>query len=815
MKSRRGFRGRAGRGRAFRHSARALGATAAAALALGGWLRVYGFPRFVRQRAVVALRDAGLDVTFSRLRLQWPAAVVADGATWRLHPEQPYPRVSAEALALRLDPLDRLRGGPGVRGIEVRDGRLELVAPPRGGARATGSRIDRVFGRARFEPAGLRIESLRADLFGMDLSAEGLVLGVGRPGAGRAARTGGLVPEGVLRQAPRLAAGLAQLDFPVRPAVRATFLVDPQAPDATEIDVTGSAAEARYRGLPVRGATLAWSARGARHRLEAALAVPPAGRLALRAALDTAADTVEGALSAELPLADAWAMPWPEGVRRTWTRLRPEGTALVRVEAETPGPVPRAGVLAAWDARVRVVRAGLLGAWFERFACGVERRGDRLRFHDIEAVVGRGRAAGPASGEVSVDLAARRYDGRGTAHFDPHEVLAWLPPGQAESIGSAQFPAEPPYVTAAFGGGLDRIETFRLEGVVAATNFLYHGGGVRSLHARLTYRDDTLRLDDVRVERPEGGLAGWAEMDYARERVRFEVDSRMNPHAVARAIGPAPHRFAQQLRFEGPCRIRARGLVDYGAYEATDLEGEVEGRALGVEWFLADEARFRVTMRGRRLRLEDVQGAYHGGAFAGAASFVLAAGGDGHTAYEASGTLANVDFAAAYRDIARQPGGSYRGRLYGEGRVAGRMGEGQGGTVTGEGRIGIRDGELFKIPLFGGLSRLLARLYPGLGFATQGDFSGTFAVADRKVVSEDARLLGGLLSVRARGAYRFDGRMKYAVQVQPMRKGPVAEVLRFLTFPVTKLFEFDLGGTLGDPVWEPRNLPKELFLLFE
>ena len=36
-----------------------------------------------------------------------------------------------------------------------------------------------------------------------------------------------------------------------------------------------------------------------------------------------------------------------------------------------------------------------------------------------------------------------------------------------------------------------------------------------------------------------------------------------------------------------------------------------------------------------------------------------------------------------------------------------------------------------------------------------------------------------------------------------------------LTFPVTKLFEFDLAGTLDEPKWEPRNLPKELFLIFE
>ena len=46
-------------------------------------------------------------------------------------------------------------------------------------------------------------------------------------------------------------------------------------------------------------------------------------------------------------------------------------------------------------------------------------------------------------------------------------------------------------------------------------------------------------------------------------------------------------------------------------------------------------------------------------------------------------------------------------------------------------------------------------------------------------------------------------------------KGGVAQVVRFVTSPVTKLFEFHLGGTMNEPKWTPSNLPKEMFLIFD
>lgn len=129
--------------------------------------------------------------------------------------------------------------------------------------------------------------------------------------------------------------------------------------------------------------------------------------------------------------------------------------------------------------------------------------------------------------------------------------------------------------------------------------------------------------------------------------------------------------------------------------------------------------------------------------------------------------------------------------------------------------MNIRDGYLFQIPLRWQLSQWLSKLYSGLGFATQTEFDSAFVIRDGHVHSDEARLKGTLVSLRGEGDYYFDERLDLTVQVQLLQKGLVADAVRWVTSPVTKLLEFRLGGTIREPQWRPENLPKELFFIFD
>ncbi len=152
-----------------------------------------------------------------------------------------------------------------------------------------------------------------------------------------------------------------------------------------------------------------------------------------------------------------------------------------------------------------------------------------------------------------------------------------------------------------------------------------------------------------------------------------------------------------------------------------------------------------------------------------------------------------------------------RGALDATGKISGMIGQGQGPTVTGSGTAKIRNGFLMETKLFAGLSYLLSKIMPSFSAFAQTEATGDFAIRNSRIRSEDIRLEGTVFSVKAGGSYGFDNTLDYVAEVQLMRGGVVASLVRWATMPVTRLLEFRLGGTLADPTWKPQNLTLDVF----
>ena len=365
-----------------------------------------------------------------------------------------------------------------------------------------------------------------------------------------------------------------------------------------------------------------------------------------------------------------------------------------------------------------------------------------------------------------------------------------------------------------FYGQVSRIAELRLAGTLRAKDAIYNGTQLSAFSTRLSVTNQVMRLDELVLERPEGRLTGWMRQDFKDRTISFDVDSRMQPYAAARVIGPFAHRFLQKFRIEGPVHIVAAGTADYGERRRNDVRAEVEAEGFGMRWFAAEQAAFHFEMKERRIELTGLRGQFHGGGFTGHAVFQLADGDETRAHYAVEGRLAGADFKQILHDMSSAPP-ACEGQLATDFALSGFIGVGQGGTAAGSGHLEISGGKMMDIPLLGGLSKILTYLYPGLGFASQNDFRAPFTIAGGQVHSDEAELLGELMTIHGKGDYRFDERLKFVVEVKLLRSGPLAEALRFLTLPLTKLFEFELQGTLHAPKWEPRNLPREMFLKFD
>jgi hypothetical protein len=100
----------------------------------------------------------------------------------------------------------------------------------------------------------------------------------------------------------------------------------------------------------------------------------------------------------------------------------------------------------------------------------------------------------------------------------------------------------------------------------------------------------------------------------------------------------------------------------------------------------------------------------------------------------------------------------------------------------------------------------------GFGYASQSDFTSDFTIKDGVIPSDKLFLKGNILSIAGPGSYQFDGRKIGAdLKIQLFKEGILSDALKVILWPIRKLIEVQLTGTLDDPDWQPKNLPKEIF----
>jgi hypothetical protein len=124
----------------------------------------------------------------------------------------------------------------------------------------------------------------------------------------------------------------------------------------------------------------------------------------------------------------------------------------------------------------------------------------------------------------------------------------------------------------------------------------------------------------------------------------------------------------------------------------------------------------------------------------------------------------------------------------------------------------MRRGVVFRLPLFGGMTDALTKAVPGLDFALkQTDVHTPFEIRNGRISSQDVQIEGDVLSLTAKGDYRMeDGALAFDVQVRPMKdKTLLGQAMRALAYPISRLFEFRLEGTLDRPRWSVFNLRHE------
>ena len=136
---------------------------------------------------------------------------------------------------------------------------------------------------------------------------------------------------------------------------------------------------------------------------------------------------------------------------------------------------------------------------------------------------------------------------------------------------------------------------------------------------------------------------------------------------------------------------------------------------------------------------------------------------------------------------------------------------------NGHGNLSLRDGLIWDIPIFGIFSDVLNGMVPGLGSSRASAGTCTFVITNGVIRSDDLDIRSTGMRLQYRGTLDFQGQVNARVEAGLLRDmwlvGPVVSTV---LWPVTKLFEYKVTGSLGDPKAEPVYLiPKVMLLPFQ
>jgi len=735
-----------------------LGLTVLALLLALLHLQVVGLPAALARRLEARLRFREGAVTFGRIRVSlFEGVVVSDVRVYR-HGDPGAPVGQAGRLCLQVHPLAWLRGREGgVSGARIADGRLSVrvQADPGGGRALPERRLDICVPSAeiRWAAAGRRL---------IVESCEARA-----PGVRLAAR-------GALRFPPR------RPPAPAGPA--------PAAPDAGP-----SAAP----WLTLRGA--AWM--DAWDRIAAA--VGGSGPVNLEVVFD--ADPAAPATWDISLRADARNTRWDSVQMDAW-----------RLEGRWRGSAG-IGSLEWKNAAVGGVSfpAGRLRAAFD---------GRTLELREGEARAGAGAGAGPLRLSGTFDVETRELRAALESGFSPHLLAPLLRARrlrpQAALAERFRFDSEPPAGKFEIAAGCGDRPFLRLSGQIQGDACGYRG--VSNLLMKtgllLDWTPDRAVLDlgPILVVRPEGLVQGRARVDFSRAVAEAQGVSSADPRAVAAMLAPALGLSLSRFRFEGPAQLAVSGALDLDGAARHDLDLETDVRRAGLGWALADRCAFTLRLLGDTAYINEVDIEFCRGRIRGSGEAV-GIGTGSEPVFRVSAEAADVDFARLLEARSGRPEDQIRGTLSGGLEAAGVAGAGAERRAEGRGWIRIRDGQMFKIPLFGGLSEFLGRIVPGLNLLMrQTDARATFTVKDGRLHTDDAAIEGDVIVLTGRGDYHLDGRLDFDVQVKLFKQKTLLGGLAHMALaPVSKMLSFRLTGTAQNPRWRPAYLPKEMFLIFD
>jgi hypothetical protein len=835
------------------------------------WFNRIGLPDFLKTRLVATLHERGVELEFTRMRLRFERGIVAENVRIGGTENVASPVLTLAEVQMQLDFRALLHQQLQVNGLLLREGKFRWPVSP-----TNTLRLDNLQTALRFQTNDTwTLDKFQADLAGTKLKLSGEVAHA--PEIRDWTIFHGSNPANfpdVLAQLQKLSATLDRIHLAGTPQL--TLTVDGNARDihsfVVRLMVNAAGAQTPWfqardlqlsanltapAGAPtnfdsswsfwtnLQPYQLEWSARGAQlqseklnadsvecggfwrapklavtnlsatlggGRLEAGLKLNVATReLAFTNASDFDLHAVEPLLTGKTDerLADiVWTQPPALQVSGAlklpaWTNAQPDWNGEVRPTVRLSG-------------ELAFTNGTVMGAQLDSVHMHFSYLDMMWQLPDLAVAQAKTRLEiGGYEDDVSKNY---RWHIRGAV--DPAVARPFLTDSNAKRGIDLVKLSEPLALDIDMSGRLYDYDSIAANGYLALTNFTVRGEYYGDVVSAVNYTNRVLTfLQPLMHTGAQTATADSITLDFNRQLIVFSNGlATVVPELVVHAIGPKTTRLVAPYHFLAPPTARVNGQIPLrnmnGGREMADVDMRFDViKGAPFEWLKLRTTNIVGTLvwRGQTLLLTNAVTAFYGGTADGFAYFDFRVPHEGAD-YQYEVNVTNVNLHWLAQELRTQTN-HLEGTLAGQIVVTNASTE-DWRTLNGHGHVNVRDGLLWDIPIISILSPVLNTVSPGLGNSRATEATADFVITNRLVYSESLEIRSTLTRLEYVGTIDFQQNVNAHVTAHLLRDTwMVGPLVSTVLWPVSKLFEYHITGSLKNPKSEPIYVLPKLLLI--
>jgi hypothetical protein len=383
----------------------------------------------------------------------------------------------------------------------------------------------------------------------------------------------------------------------------------------------------------------------------------------------------------------------------------------------------------------------------------------------------------------------------------PTDLTALVGPKARDVLASTEF-TENPDITVSLRSTNLEFANMLGKGHLKLGRTAMRGAWMDSVESDFEIANACATFTNILVASGDGRATGSVAYDVGKQEVRLDkIRSTLVPVDVMTWIDPRIAKTITPYRFHTPPSLAVQGKVHMNDPTKNNLGIQVDAPT-GLDYDLLNKTlsfghtKAKVDILNNRVVADVKRGDLMGGNVAVLANVSI---NPKDPVFNANITLSRLNFSKltekyfGYDDS--------KGVISGQFQFNARMKEES--QMIGKGSLKIEDGNVFAIPLLGPFSYILGTVIPGVVYNNARIATADFTVGNEKVSTKNIEIQGRGFSMYGDGSIQLlTGGLDMSMRINAQG------IPGLVFFPVSKLFEYYSNGTMADPKWSPKIIPR-------